>query len=122
VNKLGAAVVHLATSDAPIRDRLRRAGAMIGPVSENDFPEGSSTRAALCAWRARTSWAESKGEGTLPATLALVSDQEAHALARLLVDVASGAQSDLEFHLRQALHWAERRVTVLKARTKAAPR
>jgi hypothetical protein len=84
--KFGTAVRILATSDGPWRDRLRDAYTSICSLSEEDFPPD-----AVADYRsliARMTWAQAKaGEGTIPATLALISDTEASALAGLFVDI-----------------------------------
>ena len=84
--KLSIAVATLATSRAPIRERLRDAFVECIAVLEDDLPERA--RPSLEAFRTRATWSEAtKGdEGTLEATLRAISDDEAHKLARLLVD------------------------------------
>jgi hypothetical protein len=91
LEKFDQAMRHLATSDGPWRERLRDAYRHISPLGEEDMPPGAET--TLRDYRAliaRMTWAESKGEGTLPATLALISDQEARAIAALFADVECG--------------------------------
>jgi hypothetical protein len=84
--KFASALRMMATSELPLRQRLREARACAGPVSEHDLPEPART--VFKAFNARITWAASTGEGTCPATLAIVSDGEVRALAGALVDLA----------------------------------
>ncbi len=83
--KFSSAVRHLATTDERWSERLRGAYRHVSPLGAADMPPS-----ALADYRrliVRMTWAESKGEGTLPATLALISDREARAIASLFDDV-----------------------------------
>jgi hypothetical protein len=92
--KFQTAVHALAASDAPIRERVREANRIITPVSSSDLP--SDAAADLVAFRTRTGWAEDKtGKGTLPATLALISDVEARRLLQLVCDIDSSVTAEL---------------------------
>lgn len=84
--KFGSAVRHLATTSGDIRERLREARAKFSPITEGDLPT-TEAREALRAINARLNWAESTGQGTLPATLALITEQEGCAIAGLISDV-----------------------------------
>jgi hypothetical protein len=83
--KLATAVHSLAASDTPMRQRLREASRIIGPVMLSDLPDDAARR--LAAFRTRTGWADNTGAGTLPATLEIISDVECLSLARLLCEI-----------------------------------
>ena len=85
--KFASAVRHLATTDGPWRERLRDAWRYISPIDKGDLPDDAQPY--YQALIARMTWAESTGEGTLHATLALISDTEARAIAALFKDVES---------------------------------
>jgi hypothetical protein len=87
--KFAVAVHRMAVSEKPLRERLYDAHREFTAVGEEDFPDGSEVRADFVGLMARMTWAESKGAGTLPATLALVSDSEARRLAQLVCDIDS---------------------------------
>jgi hypothetical protein len=95
--KLGEAVDIMATSDLPMRQRLRDAHFEFCAVQEEDFPKG--VRADWRALMARMTWAADQGAGTIAATLGVVSGEECRRLAQLIVDLSG----TLEMALQDAL-------------------
>jgi hypothetical protein len=83
--KFSSAVSFMATSELPLRERIREARLHFVAVHEDDLPDDA--RADWRALTARTSWAEDAGGGTIAATLAVVSDLEVRRLADLIVDL-----------------------------------
>jgi hypothetical protein len=84
--KFSSAVHEMAVSELPIRERVRNAHTAFIAVCEDDLP--ADARVDFVALMARMTWAEDKtGEGTVAATLRLVSDGEARSLARLICDI-----------------------------------
>jgi hypothetical protein len=115
--KFSTAVYAMAVSEAPLRQRIRQAHESFCAVGEEDFPEGSSALSDYRALMARTTWAENKGQGTIPATLAVISDLECRRLAQLICDVHSGIQADVCGHTRNALYAAQKRIRELTGET-----
>jgi hypothetical protein len=120
--KFACAVHMMAVGEAPLRARIVAAFEEFHPVGEEDFPEGSTLRAEFVALLARLTWAEDReGHGTLDATLAIISDSEVRALARLIVNLASGIQAELEHHRCNALCAAETRIRELTGEEEEPP-
>jgi hypothetical protein len=112
--KFSVAVRTLAISEEPMRQRIRDAYRSFTAVGPEDFPEGSSVRADYVALMARMTWAEDKtGQGTIPATLAVISDDECRRLADLICDIHTGIQSEIEDGTRAALYAAQDRIREL---------
>jgi len=112
--KFAVAVHEMAVSEAPLRQRIRDAWDQFHPVGEEDFPEGSTVRSEFVALRARTTWCEGKnGEGTLDATLAVISDRECRRLVHLICDVHTGIEMELSAWHSNRLHETQMRLGAL---------
>ena len=94
--KFAVAVSMMAVSELPMRERIHEAYREFAPAMF--FAKGMPERlgAGLKALVARMSWAENKdGRGTLPATLALISDVECRRIARMITDLSCDLESAL---------------------------
>jgi hypothetical protein len=88
-SKFCSAVRHLAVHDGSRREHLREARAHFSPVTEADMPTEEAADEFRELMR-RLTWAEDKtGEGTIPATLAVIDDSEARSIAAAIVDLCS---------------------------------
>ncbi len=88
--KFGAAVRYLSVNDGARRDLLRDARGFFSAITEADLPPESSAIDDFRSLNTRMTWADDKtGEGTVPATLALITEDEARAIAGLIVDIYS---------------------------------
>ncbi len=92
--KLTSAVYGMAVSTEPLRDRVLSAWLGFHTIDEGDLPEDA--HADFRSLMTRMTWTTPKGdEGTIGATLALVSDEEAARLAQLICDLACRVDSTL---------------------------
>lgn len=104
--KFGSAVSYLAVNDGPRRNLLREARRRFTAVTEADMPPGSQAVADFRSLNTRMTWAEdTTGEGTLPATLALISEEEARAIADLIVEIYSSLTHAIFAAQRDGERW-----------------
>ncbi len=88
--KFSSAVRYLAVHDGPRRELLLEARRHFTPITEADLPPDSETITDFRSLMERMTRArDSTGEGTIPATLKLISEDEARAIADLIVDIHS---------------------------------
>jgi hypothetical protein len=85
LERIGDAVRLMAINDIPLRARVTGALAHISALMVGDVPEAS--RAIFRTLEARSTWATCKGDGTLAATLGVVSSGEVAQLAELICDL-----------------------------------
>lgn len=85
LDTVGEAVRLLAVNDIPLRARVTGALVHLAPLAPEDFPP--STRALFVQLQARSTWGVSTGNGTIVATVDLVSDHEVSQLAELVCDL-----------------------------------
>jgi hypothetical protein len=93
--KFCSAVRHLAISDGSRRDHLLEAHRCFVGVSDTDMPT-EEVAEEFRALTKRLTWAEdTNGQGTIPATLAVIDDGEARAIASAIVDIRSALEHSI---------------------------
>lgn len=93
--KFEAAVHAMATSSRSIQDRLRTAATTWIAVKADDFPEGQLREGLLALQRELNSEPAKADEGTLNATLRIMTDDKAERIAQLVVDLSAALQRAL---------------------------
>lgn len=89
--KFAEAVEVLATSDEPLKKRIEYAVSSIFALDEGAFKDDELRKQYLRLKKLLTSAPDERNEGTIPATLRVMTPEQAGEVAELFVQIALGA-------------------------------
>lgn len=104
--KFGTSVRHLAVHDGPRRELMLETYRCFSAVGEADMPSDCDAADDFRSLMTRmTSAGDTTGQGTVLATLATMSDDEACAIAGLILDIYSTLANAIISAQRNGEHW-----------------